>query len=69
MDTYNYLFKILLIGDPFVGKSSIFSQYVDNNYSELTISTMGLDFKIKTIKIDDKYINYNEFIEKFGLHK
>ena len=56
MDTYNYLFKILLIGDPFVGKSSIFSQYVDNNYSELTISTMGLDFKIKTIKIDDKYI-------------
>jgi Ras-related protein Rab-1A len=56
MNTYDYLFKILLIGNPSVGKSSIFSQYVDNNYYNLTVATMGLDFKIKTIKIDNKYI-------------
>jgi len=56
MDTYDYLFKILLIGNPSVGKSSIFSQYIDNNYYNLGVSTMGLDFKIKTIKIDNKYI-------------
>ena len=56
MDTYDYLFKILLIGNPSVGKSSIFGQYVDNNYYDLGVSTLGLDFKIKTIKIDNKYI-------------
>ena len=56
MDTYDYLFKILLIGNPFVGKSSVFTQYVDKSYSDLTVSTMGVDFKIKTLKIDDKYI-------------
>jgi Ras-related protein Rab-1A len=56
MDTYDYLFKILLIGNPSVGKSSIFSQYVDNNYYDLGVSTLGLDFKIKTIKTDNKYI-------------
>ena len=52
MDT----FKILLIGNPSVGKSSIFSQYIDNSYYNLGISTIGLDFKIKTIKIDNQYI-------------
>ena len=56
MDTYDYLFKILMIGNPFVGKSSIFTQYVDNSYSDLTFSTMGVDFKIKTLKINNKYI-------------
>ena len=56
MDTYDYLFKILMIGNPFVGKSSMFTQYVDNSYSDLTFSTMGVDFKIKTLKINNKYI-------------
>jgi Ras-related protein Rab-1A len=56
MEAYDYLFKILLIGNPSVGKSSVFTQYVDNSYSALTVSTMGIDFKIKTLKINNKYI-------------
>jgi len=53
---YDYLFKILLIGDSGVGKSSILNRYVDNTYLENNMSTIGVDFKIKTINIDDKLI-------------
>ena len=56
MEEYDYLFKILLIGNPSVGKSSIFTQFIETNYSDLSMSTIGIDFKIKTIKVDNKYI-------------
>lgn len=52
----DYLFKILVIGDSGVGKSSILSQYVDKVFSDTHISTIGVDFKISTIKIDDHVI-------------
>jgi Ras-related protein Rab-1A len=51
---YNYLFKILMIGDSGVGKSCILLRFTDDTYSESYISTIGVDFKIKTIKLDDK---------------
>ncbi len=49
---YDKLFKILLLGDSGVGKSSILNKYVDNIFSDSFISTIGVDFKIsnKTIK-------------------
>lgn len=46
---YDYLFKILLVGDSGVGKSSILLRYTDNEYKPEYISTIGVDFKIKTI--------------------
>jgi Ras-related protein Rab-1A len=56
MEGYDYLYKILLIGNSSVGKSSIFSRYVDNSYSDLSVSTIGVDFKIKTLKINNKIV-------------
>jgi len=53
---YDYLFKILLIGASNVGKSSIMSRYVDNIFNESYISTIGVDFKIKTLEINNKII-------------
>lgn len=50
---YDYLFKILLIGDSGVGKSAILNRYCDDSYSDNYISTIGVDFKIKTINIDN----------------
>lgn len=51
---YDYLFKILLVGDSGVGKSAILSRYVDEIYTEEFISTVGVDFKIKTIDIHNQ---------------
>jgi Ras-related protein Rab-1A len=51
---YDYLFKFVLIGDSGVGKSSLLLRYVEDIFNENYISTIGVDFKIKTIKIDGK---------------
>jgi Ras-related protein Rab-1A len=56
MNNYDYLFKILLIGDSGVGKSSILTCFVDNVFNRSHISTIGVDFKITTITLDDKII-------------
>eukprot|EP01129_Flabellula_baltica_P005417 TRINITY_DN1966_c0_g1_i2.p1 TRINITY_DN1966_c0_g1~~TRINITY_DN1966_c0_g1_i2.p1 ORF type:complete len:130 (+),score=11.68 TRINITY_DN1966_c0_g1_i2:55-390(+) len=53
---YDYMFPIYLIGDSGVGKSSLLLRYTDDTYSETFISTIGVDFRIKTITIDDTVI-------------
>ena len=54
--TYDYLFKLLLIGDSGVGKSCLLLRFADDTYTESYISTIGVDFKIRTIELDGKTI-------------
>ncbi|KAL6996366.1 WD40 repeat protein [Sarracenia purpurea var. burkii] len=53
---YDYLFKLLLIGDSGVGKSCLLLRFADDSYSESYISTIGVDFKIRTVEQDGKTI-------------
>lgn len=53
---YDFLLKLLVIGDSGVGKSCILVRFSDNYYTESYISTIGVDFKIRTIVIDGKTI-------------
>ena len=46
---YDYLFKILLIGSSGVGKSSLLIRYCDDIFSDSYSSTIGVDFRVKTI--------------------
>ncbi|KAJ5070773.1 small rab-related gtpase [Anaeramoeba ignava] len=51
---YDYLFKIVLVGDTGVGKTSLLSRYTDGKFSDSYVSTIGVDFRTKTIGLDGK---------------
>nr|QKY15279.1 GTP-binding protein (YPTC1) [Polytomella parva] len=53
---YDYLFKLLIIGDSGVGKSCLLLRFADDTYTESYISTIGVDFKIRTVELDNKII-------------
>lgn len=56
MDPYDYLFKIVIIGDATVGKSSIIKRFIDNTFTKSCESTIGVDCKIKIIDNNNKKI-------------
>jgi Ras-related protein Rab-8A len=52
--TYDYLIKLLLIGDSGVGKSCLLLRFSDDAFNTSFITTIGIDFKIRTVEIDNK---------------
>ncbi len=52
--TYDYLVKLLLIGDSGVGKSCMLLQFVNKEFTESFLSTIGIDFKVCTVKLKDE---------------
>ena len=54
--SYDLLFKLLLIGDSGVGKTCILFRFSDDAFNTTFISTIGIDFKIKTIELRGKKI-------------
>eukprot|EP00124_Ichthyophonus_hoferi_P002778 Ihof_evm5s205 gene=Ihof_evmTU5s205 len=55
-DVYDYLFKIVLIGDSGVGKSNLLSRFTRNQFSLETKSTIGVEFATRSIQIEGKTI-------------
>jgi len=48
---YDYLFKLIVIGDSDTGKSCLLLRFSDNTFTDSFISTIGVDFKIRTINL------------------
>merc|ERR1711936_121238 len=48
---YDHLFKLLLIGDSGVGKSSLILRFADDTFNGSFIPTIGVDFKVKTVDV------------------
>lgn len=52
-EIYEYLFKVIVVGDSGTGKTSIIRRYVTNSYVASYKATIGLDFCVKKIKWND----------------
>ncbi|KAK1375391.1 RAB GTPase [Heracleum sosnowskyi] len=55
-EDYDYLFKIVLIGDSGVGKSNLLSRFTRNEFSLESKSTIGVEFATRSITVDEKII-------------
>ncbi|XP_076943145.1 ras-related protein RABA1f-like [Bidens hawaiensis] len=55
-DEYDYLFKVVLIGDSGVGKTNLLSRFSKNEFNLECKSTIGVEFATRSIKVDDKII-------------
>ncbi|XP_051134029.1 ras-related protein RABA2a-like [Andrographis paniculata] len=55
-EDYDYLFKIVLIGDSGVGKSNLLSRFTRNEFCLESKSTIGVEFATRTLQVDGKTI-------------
>jgi len=55
-DEYDYLFKIVLIGDSAVGKSNLLARFTKGTFNADSKSTIGVEFATKNVVVDGKTI-------------
>jgi small GTP-binding protein len=55
-DEYDYLFKVVLIGDSGVGKSNLLSRFTRNEFNLESRSTIGVEFATRSIQVDGKTV-------------
>jgi Ras-related protein Rab-1A len=53
---YDFVFKVLIIGNSSVGKSSLLMRFSDNIFQDSFLPTIGVDFKIRTIEAANSII-------------
>lgn len=58
-ENFDFLFKIVLIGDCGTGKTCIVERFKTGNYIERHGNTIGVDFSMKTIGVDGKQVKVN----------
>lgn len=59
-ETFDFLFKIVLIGDCGTGKTCVVQRFKTGHYEERHGNTIGVDFSMKTISINGKKIKVNK---------
>lgn len=53
---FDYMFKLLIIGNSSVGKTSFLFRYADDTFTPAFVSTVGIDFKVKTVYRHEKRV-------------
>ncbi|XP_059922123.1 RAB11a, member RAS oncogene family, like [Gadus macrocephalus] len=55
-DEYDYLFKVVLIGDSGVGKSNLLSRFTRNEFNLESKSTIGVEFATRSLQVEGKTV-------------
>ena len=70
-DEYDYLFKVVLIGDSGVGKSNLLSRFTRNEFCLESKSTIGVEFATRSIQVSlagRERLGLRGYMERHGLH-
>lgn len=51
---YDYMVKLIIIGDSGVGKTNILTRFCEDIFKDTHVATIGVDFNVKTIQVEDK---------------
>lgn len=62
--SFDYMFKLLIIGNSSVGKTSFLFRYADNSFTSAFVSTVGIDFKVKTVFRQDKRVKLQIWVSQ-----
>nr|XP_057903237.1 ras-related protein Rab-25-like [Doryrhamphus excisus]XP_057903238.1 ras-related protein Rab-25-like [Doryrhamphus excisus] len=52
-DTYNFVFKVVLIGESGVGKSNLLTRFTKNEFNHDSRTTIGVEFSTRTVQLDN----------------
>lgn len=63
---FDYMFKLLIIGNSSVGKTSFLFRYADDSFTSAFVSTVGIDFKVKTVFRHDKRVKLQIWVSMCG---
>lgn len=61
---FDYMFKLLIIGNSSVGKTSFLFRYADDSFTSAFVSTVGIDFKVKTVFRHDKRVKLQIWVSR-----
>lgn len=60
-DTFDFLFKVVLIGDCGAGKTCVVQRFKSGTFVERHGNTIGVDFSMKTVTVDGKKVKVGYF--------
>lgn len=66
---FDYMFKILIIGNSSVGKTSFLFRYADDSFTSAFVSTVGIDFKVKTVFRHEKRVKLQIWVSEMAATK
>ena len=65
---FDYMFKLLVIGNSSVGKTSFLFRYADDSFTSAFVSTVGIDFKVKTVFRQDKRVKLQIWVSNLAIN-
>lgn len=61
-DSFDFLFKIILVGDSDVGKTCVVQSFKSGIFIEKQQNTIGVDFTVRTLNIDGKRVKVGDML-------